>query len=323
MNRRPKEPVGQRAEESKRNPKGAARGRTMTATSPGKPSKAASSGNGSKPADSGKPSKAASSGKGSKPAGSGKPSKSASSGSGSVKAAPARKGGAARGARKPGSRASESSADGSARDGALGHSQAQRPPFTVFLDRDGVFNVNPCPAVFRPKGFRWLPGALESFARLNRAGVRTCLATNQPFLGTFTFGLALRRVNEGLRHAVEAQGGRLDRIEASLAPPFIGFLAPLLPRRLRHALRRRKPGPGMLEDGGRALGTDKARAVMVGDKVKDAQAAQRYGVPAILLSTTHDYSYLESRCKARGVPVLAIVPGLPEAVERILGLVDA
>lgn len=196
--------------------------------------------------------------------------------------------------------------------------RAQPSPFTVFLDRDGVFNVNPKLAVFRPNGFRWLPGAREAFARLNRPGIRTTLATNQPVLGAFG-PWWIGAVNRGLQRHLAAAGGRLDNMEASLAPPWLVPLAHILPRRLRRAARRRKPGPGMLEDGAAALGgVDKARAVMVGDKARDAQAAAAFGIPCILLHTTETEEALRSKLEARSVPVQAIVEGLPEAVEIIL-----
>lgn len=193
-------------------------------------------------------------------------------------------------------------------------------PFTVFLDRDGVFNFNPKLAVFRPNGFRWLPGAKESFALLNRPGIRTSLATNQPLLGVFG-PLWIGPVNRGLQRHLAAAGGRLDNMEASLAPPWLVPLRAILPRRLRHAVRRRKPGPGMLEDGAAALGgVDKARAVMVGDKKRDAQAAAAFGIPCILLHTTETEAALRRKLAADGVPVHAIVAGLPEAVDLILAM---
>ncbi|MCA1819143.1 MAG: HAD hydrolase-like protein, partial [Halobacteriales archaeon] len=91
---------------------------------------------------------------------------------------------------------------------------------------------------------------------------------------------------------------------------------------LRHAFRRRKPAPGMLEDGGAALGADRTRAVMVGDKVKDAEAAAAYGIPAILLATTHTAERLRKEAARRGVPVHSVMSGLPEAVEAILAMAD-
>lgn len=182
--------------------------------------------------------------------------------------------------------------------------------FTVFLDRDGVFDVHP-PAMIRDwKQFRWLPGVQDAFARLNRDDVRTCLCTNQPFVG---LGMLSRRrlqtIHERMVEELEAAGGRMDHLEAAYAPYFV-------------LSRRRKPGPGMLEAGAAALerhgwSVDKQRAVMVGDKPKDAMAGNAFGVPAILLATTYGEEALE-RAIAQHRLDAVVVSGLPAAVDVIL-----
>lgn len=184
-------------------------------------------------------------------------------------------------------------------------------PFTVFLDRDGVFNVNPTLGIRFYRNLHWLPGAKEAFARLNRPGIQTSLATNQPWVGllTATPGM-MRRLHVRFKAELESHGGRLDHMEMAFAPPFIGH-------------RRNKPRPGMLEDGAAAFASegrfvDKERAVMVGDKVKDAQAAAGFGIPCILLATTYDAATLEAQARAGNVPYAAIVPDLGAAVDLIL-----
>lgn len=183
--------------------------------------------------------------------------------------------------------------------------------FTVFLDRDGVFNVNPRIGLRLYRNLVWLPGAREAFARLNQPHIQTSLATNQPWvgLGTATPGM-IRRLHASFQAELEKHGGRLDHIEAAYGNP---FLRP----------RRTKPRPGMLEDGAAALAArgspvDKARAVMVGDKLKDAQAAAAFGIPAILLATTYHAHDLEERARILKVPYAAIVPDLETAVDLIL-----
>jgi D-glycero-D-manno-heptose 1,7-bisphosphate phosphatase len=183
------------------------------------------------------------------------------------------------------------------------------PPgrFTVFLDRDGVFNPNPRIYIRRWGAYRFLPGARDAFARLNRSDVQTCLATNQhfthPLLNTRR---SVLHFHERFRAALAQAGGRLDHVEACTG-------LPILPD------RRRKPRPGMLEDGAAALGgVDKARAVMVGDKPKDAQAAAAFGIPCILLATTYPASRLEAEARRKGIPYAAIAPDLGAAVELIL-----
>ncbi len=188
-------------------------------------------------------------------------------------------------------------------------------PWTVFLDRDGVFCKLKLPGVKRPEDFEWLPGVREAFSRLNRPDVRTCLVTNQPQVGHLlaTPG-QVGRVHGYLREELEAAGGRLDRVEVSFSP--VWFPHP-----------RRKPRAGMLRSAARAweatgVPVDPDRAVMVGDTVKDARAAAAFGVPCILLATTYGRATLRRKLERGGVPVLAVEDGLPEAIERILGLID-
>jgi D-glycero-D-manno-heptose 1,7-bisphosphate phosphatase len=173
---------------------------------------------------------------------------------------------------------------------------------TVFLDRDGVLDRVPRIARRTWKRWVWLPGSLEALARLNRKGIQVCLCTNQPWVGT---GLlprrTLHRLHGEMLGAIHDAGGRIDRIE--YADKAFG--------------RRHKPRPGMLEDGGKALGADPARSVMVGDNVKDAEAAHRYGCRAILLATTHGEEELRAGLAKKGIEA-TIVPDLAAAVDLIL-----
>ncbi len=186
--------------------------------------------------------------------------------------------------------------------------------FTVFLDRDGVFNVHPPVAVRKWSQFEWLPGVPEAFARLNRPDVRTCLCTNQPTVGLLlSTPMMIWRVNETMAENLAHAGGRLDNIEAAFAPSYI-----------KH--RRRKPRPGMLEDGAQALGADgwtvdKSRAVMIGDNLKDAAAGNAFGIPGILLATTHDRASLEAGIARDGLDAI-VVDGLPEAIDIVLARIE-
>jgi D-glycero-D-manno-heptose 1,7-bisphosphate phosphatase len=201
--------------------------------------------------------------------------------------------------------------------GKVGKAASAKGPsrFTVFLDRDGVFNVNPNIGLRFYRNLRWLPGAREAFARLNRPDIQTSLATNQPWvgIGTATPGM-IHRLHARFKAELEAHGGRLDHIEAAFAHPLLFN-------------RRTKPKSGMLEDGAAAFASegrfvDKRSAVMVGDKIKDAMAAQGFGIPAILLATTFTAAELEKKARLLDVPYAAIVPDLEAAVDLILSWVD-
>lgn len=179
--------------------------------------------------------------------------------------------------------------------------------YTVFLDRDGVFNHHPKIAVRSPQKLALLPGVVEAFAKLNRPDVQTSLVTNQPTVGMgLNSSKRIRRVNEHLQSVLAEGGGRLDHIEAAHA--FFNH-------------RRRKPNPGMLEDAATkfaAAGSpvDKKRAIMIGDKPKDAMAGSNFGIPTILVATTYSHEVLQA--KSVGCNIAAIVDDLPAAIDWLL-----
>jgi D-glycero-D-manno-heptose 1,7-bisphosphate phosphatase len=175
-------------------------------------------------------------------------------------------------------------------------------PVTVFLDRDGVLDVAPRVLRRRWSRWHWLPGAREALARLNQPGYRVCLCTNQPWVGVGVLPRRqLDRLHAHLLADVRAAGGRIDRIEA--ATWAFG--------------RRHKPRPGMLDDAARALGSDRSRSVMVGDNVKDAEAAHGHGCRAILLATTHSEAFLRAGLARKGIQA-DVVPDLAAAAGLIL-----
>ena len=52
----------------------------------------------------------------------------------------------------------------------------------VILDRDGVINVDSGVPIASDLEWRAIPGSLEALARLNSAGYRLVVASNQPGL---------------------------------------------------------------------------------------------------------------------------------------------
>lgn len=192
----------------------------------------------------------------------------------------------------------------------------QEPRYTIFLDRDGVFDRDRFPGVLSWSKFEWLPAAKESFAKLNLPDVQTCLVTNQPMASLLLLSRRrLQGIHARMKLELEEAGGRLDRIEVSLGIPFV-------------PTRRRKPRPGMLEDAAKAFAihrspVDKSRSVLVGDRVKDAQAAAAFGIPCILVATTDPRAVLERKIAKARLQNVVLAADLPEAVALILKGMDA
>ena len=53
----------------------------------------------------------------------------------------------------------------------------------IVLDRDGVINYDSDQFIKTPEEWRPVPGSLEAIARLNHAGYRVVVATNQSGIG--------------------------------------------------------------------------------------------------------------------------------------------
>jgi D-glycero-D-manno-heptose 1,7-bisphosphate phosphatase len=145
----------------------------------------------------------------------------------------------------------------------------------VILDRDGVLNEEaPDRGYIRsPDEWRWIPGALEGLAMLSRAGVRVSIATNQSGVGRGIMSEAdLARVHEQMNRDVQRAGGSIDAVFACMHAPDAGCAC-------------RKPAPGLIEAAIDASGIARENALVVGDDMRDLEAARAAGVPAVLVLT--------------------------------------
>lgn len=151
-------------------------------------------------------------------------------------------------------------------------------PSTAFIDRDGVLNRKPPEGqyVLGPNGLDFLPGAAGAVARLSRAGVRTVIVTNQQGVGKGLMTLEdVDRVNERIRSAVEAEGGRIDQV--------------LVCPHLEGTCECRKPRVGLfVEARRRDREIDFADSVVIGDSPSDMAAASAIGARAIRVAAEPD-----------------------------------
>jgi len=146
-------------------------------------------------------------------------------------------------------------------------------PPCILLDRDGVLNRDRPRGVLRPEDLELLPGAAEAVSRLVRAGYRVLLITSQSCVGRgWISAHELDAIHDRLREELHAAGGRLDAIYACLHAPDAGCAC-------------RKPAPGLIDAARREWGFDPAVTWMVGDDVRDAEAALAAGVRPALVRT--------------------------------------
>ena len=114
----------------------------------------------------------------------------------------------------------------------------------IVLDRDGVINHDSEQFIKSPDEWRPIPGSLEAIARLNHAGYRVVVATNQSGIGRGLFDMGmLNAIHEKMHKALAQVGGRVDAV----------FFCP---HTADAKCECRKPKPGMLREIGRRFNVD-------------------------------------------------------------------
>ena len=159
---------------------------------------------------------------------------------------------------------------------------AARSPTTaaapaVFLDKDGTLVEN-VPYNADPRRIRLLPGVLEGLARLQRAGYRLVVVSNQPgvALGHFPIN-ALAGIEKAIDRLVGAAGVTITSY--AWCPHHPAGLRP----EYTTACACRKPRPGLLLEAARRHALDLRASWMIGDILDDIEAGTRAGCRTILV----------------------------------------
>lgn len=144
----------------------------------------------------------------------------------------------------------------------------------VILDRDGVINRESPEYIKTPEEWRAIPGSLEAVKRLNTAGIKVAIATNQSGVARGLYDLAmLQRIHQKMKDELQALGAHID---------FIAFC----PHHPKDNCACRKPNPGMLLQIGEALKIDLKDAVMIGDRIGDMEAAKAAGTASLFIGAS-------------------------------------
>ena len=143
----------------------------------------------------------------------------------------------------------------------------------VILDRDGVINHDSDDYIKSPDEWQPLPGSLEAIARLCRADYTVVVATNQAGVGRGLFSQEmLIRIHRKMASSIRDKGGRLDSV----------FFCPHSPA---EQCGCRKPKPGMLLEISDRLGIGLSGVPVVGDSLRDLEAAEAAGATPVLVKT--------------------------------------
>lgn len=143
----------------------------------------------------------------------------------------------------------------------------------VVLDRDGVINADSDQYIKSPEEWKPIAGSLEAIARFTQAGFHVVVATNQSGIGRGLFDMAtLNAMHDKMHKAVNKLGGRIDAV----------FFCP-------HAndagCACRKPRPGMLLEIAERFDVALEGVPVIGDSLRDLQAASSAGARPVLVLT--------------------------------------
>lgn len=173
----------------------------------------------------------------------------------------------------------------------------------IILDRDGVINHDSDEFIKSPDEWIPLPGSLEAIARLNKAGYRVAVATNQSGVSRGLFNMVtLNAIHQKLHDAAQQAGADIDAI----------FFCP-------HAASDhcdcRKPKPGMLRAIGKRFDVSLKGVPAVGDSLRDLQAGYVSGcTPCLVLTGKGE----QTREKGGMPPGTLIFANLAAVVDHLL-----
>jgi D-glycero-D-manno-heptose 1,7-bisphosphate phosphatase len=148
-----------------------------------------------------------------------------------------------------------------------------RPLKLVILDRDGVINYDSDKFIKSPAEWIPIPGSLEAIARLNQAGYRVVVSTNQSGIARRLLDIStLNAIHQKMHTAAQQLGAHIDAI----------FFCP---HSADDNCDCRKPKAGMLHTIAQRFDISLKGVPSVGDSLRDLQAGFVVGcIPYLVLT---------------------------------------
>jgi D-glycero-D-manno-heptose 1,7-bisphosphate phosphatase len=141
----------------------------------------------------------------------------------------------------------------------------------IILDRDGVINHDSAEFIKSEDEWQPIPGSLDAIAALTKAGFTLAVASNQSGIARGLFDQrTLDAMHAKMLRLIHDAGGHISRIVICPHGPDDGCDC-------------RKPKPGMLEQLARHFDTSLTGVPVIGDSLRDLEAAAAVGARPILV----------------------------------------
>jgi len=170
-------------------------------------------------------------------------------------------------------------------DGLINRSSLESSQPAVFLDRDGTLIKEVYGnGLVSVEQVELLSGVVEALRKLNYAGLRVILVTNQPVIAKgFCSEEELFNIHKRVETLLGREGVYLDRIYYCPHHPQGGFEGER--PELKIECDCRKPQIGMLKRAASELNLSLRRSWIIGDMTSDIETAKNAGMRSILVKT--------------------------------------
>ncbi len=177
---------------------------------------------------------------------------------------------------------------------------------TVFLDRDGVINIDSSEYIKHESEFHFIKKSPEAIALLFNAGIDVIVITNQSAIARqFLTKKELKKIFNKMKKGVKDAKGSIKDI----------FYCPHLPT---EGCGCRKPNPGLILQAKEKYDINLQHSCMVGDSAKDIECAKNAGCALSVLVKTGNGEKAEKTLEEKGINPDFIARNLFEAAHWII-----
>ena len=178
----------------------------------------------------------------------------------------------------------------------------------VFLDRDGVINLDHSDYIKSWSEFKFIPRSIQAIKELTLRGFHAIVITNQSVINrNMVCDQGLEYILTMMKNEVRSGGGLINDI----------FFCPHIPE---DNCNCRKPKPGMILQAKRKYDIDLADAVMIGDSAKDIECARNAGCGTAVLVKTGNGVKAEKTLAEKKIYPDYIASDLYEAVQWMVDI---
>jgi len=179
----------------------------------------------------------------------------------------------------------------------------------VLLDRDGVINFDSPDYILAPNQWRSIPGSLEAIAKLTSANIPVTIVSNQSALGRGMLDQeTFQTIHAKMMLAIEEAGGEIAHTA-------------YCPHAPEDECNCRKPRSGLIDEAlvRLEITNQVENVVLIGDSVRDVQAAMAAGVTPILVQTGYGDAAAILEESRQLMPDIRHFSDLAAAVDNLLG----